>query len=107
MSGFSDHDQLVVDVAKLIDPPAFSDRYRPGNPSLWERWMSGKDIRISRAIKKADAVIAASQADLLAIIGDARLYVTDALDVHEHSDGRDLLKRIDAALSQYRSLGGE
>ena len=105
MSGFTDHDQLVVDVAKIIDPPAFSDRYRPGNPSLWERWMSGKGVRISKAIKKADAVIAASQSDLLAIIGDARLYVTDALDAHEHSDGRELLKRIDTALSQYRTLG--
>ena len=28
----------------------------------------------------------------------AREYVTDALDAHEHSDGRDLLKEIDAAL---------
>lgn len=28
----------------------------------------------------------------------ARWYVTDALDAHEHSDGRDLLKEIDAAL---------
>jgi len=29
----------------------------------------------------------------------ARWYVTDALDAHEHSDGRELLKEIDAAFS--------
>lgn len=31
-------------------------------------------------------------------LASAREYVVDALDAHEHSDGRDLLARIDAAL---------
>ena len=107
MTGFSKHDQLVVDVAKIIDPPAFSERYRPGNPNLWERWMSGKGQRISKAVAKADKVIAASQADLLSIIEGAREYVADSLDAHEHSDGRDLLTRIDAALSKPNAPGRE
>jgi hypothetical protein len=102
MTGFSKHDQLVVDVARIIDPPAFSERYRPGNPGLWERWMSGKGRRISKAVEKSDRVIAAAQAEPLAILSEARLYVTDALDAHEHSDGRELLARIDTALSTYR-----
>lgn len=99
MNGFSKHDQLVVDVARIIDPPAFSDAYRPGNPSLWERWMTGKGQRITKAVGKADRIIEASQADLLAIIEAAREYVADSLDAHEHSDGRELLTRIDQALA--------
>ena len=35
----------------------------------------------------------------------AREYVTDALDAHEHSDGRDLLKEIDAALRWTEEAG--
>lgn len=37
----------------------------------------------------------------------AREYVTDALDAHEHSDGRDLLKEIDAALRFIETQEGE
>ena len=37
----------------------------------------------------------------------AREYVTDALDAHEHSDGRDLLKEIDAALRFTETQEGE
>lgn len=103
MNGFSDHDQLVVDVAKIIDPPAFSEAYRPTLPDFWERWMRNKGARISKAVGKADAAIEAAQADLLTVIRDARVYVTDSLDAHEHSDGRELLARIDTALS--RTLG--
>lgn len=33
-----------------------------------------------------------------ALLIRARWYVGDALDAHEHTDGRDLLKEIDAAL---------
>lgn len=33
------------------------------------------------------------------LLREARWYVNDALEAHEHSDGRDLLKRIDAALA--------
>lgn len=98
MNGFSKHDALVVDVAKIIDPPAFSHAYRPGNPGLWERWMMGKGQRISIAVRKADDIIEAAQAELLAITRDAREYVADSLDAHEHSDGRALLNRIDEAV---------
>ncbi len=43
----------------------------------------------------------AAKADLLrALLTRAREYVTDALEAYEHSDGRDLLKEIDAALGQ-------
>jgi hypothetical protein len=42
-------------------------------------------------------------ADLLlgkvGLLREARWYVNDALEAHEHSDGRDLLNRIDAALA--------
>lgn len=41
----------------------------------------------------------------LALLGRAREYVADALDAYEHSDGRDLLAEIDAALA--RAAGGE
>lgn len=34
-----------------------------------------------------------------ALLIRARWYVGDALDAHEHTDGRDLLKEIDAALA--------
>ena len=37
----------------------------------------------------------------------AREYVTDALDAHEHSRGRDLLKEIDAALRFTETQEGE
>ena len=107
LEGFSRHDQLVVDVAKIIDPPAFSERYRPGNPTLWERWMTGKGQRITKAVGKADRIIEAAQADLLAIITDARIYVADSLDAHEHSDGRELLQRIDSALRARQPEKGE
>lgn len=41
----------------------------------------------------------AARADRLRdLLTRAREYVTDALDAHEHSDGRDLLREIDAAL---------
>jgi hypothetical protein len=33
------------------------------------------------------------------LLREARWYVNDALEAHEHSDGRDLLNRIDAALA--------
>lgn len=43
----------------------------------------------------------AAKADLMrGLLTRAREYVTDALDAHEHTDGRDLLKEIDAALGQ-------
>jgi len=43
----------------------------------------------------------AAKADLLrALLTRSREYVTDTLDAHEHTDGRDLLKEIDAALGQ-------
>lgn len=43
----------------------------------------------------------AAKADLMrGLLTRAREYVTDALDAHEHTDGRDLLKEIDAALRQ-------
>ena len=42
-----------------------------------------------------------AKADLMrGLLTRAREYVTDALDAHEHTDGRDLLKEIDAALGQ-------
>lgn len=41
----------------------------------------------------------AAKADTLrALLTRAREYVTDALEAYEHSDGRDLLREIDAAL---------
>lgn len=36
---------------------------------------------------------------LASLLTRAREYVADALDAHEHTDGRDLLREIDAALS--------
>lgn len=42
----------------------------------------------------------AAKADALRVLlTRAREYVADALDAHEHTDGRDLLKEIDAALA--------
>lgn len=38
---------------------------------------------------------------LAGLLGQARWYVNDALEAHEHSDGRELLAKIDAALSPY------
>ena len=35
----------------------------------------------------------------------ARWYVTDALEAHEHSDGRDLLREIDAVLPDNTEAG--
>lgn len=41
----------------------------------------------------------AAKADTLrALLTRARWYVDDALDAYEHTDGRDLLREIDAAL---------
>ena len=41
-----------------------------------------------------------ARADLMrGLLLDAREYVSDALDAYEHSDGRDLLTKIDATLS--------
>lgn len=37
---------------------------------------------------------------LTATLREARGYVNDALEAHEHSDGRELLGRIDALLPQ-------
>jgi len=37
---------------------------------------------------------------LPALLRRAREYVADSLDAHEHSDGRDLLDQIDAALTE-------
>jgi hypothetical protein len=42
--------------------------------------------------------------ELTRALGDVRPYLTDALDAHDHSDGRELLGRIDAILSKQ---GGE
>lgn len=42
---------------------------------------------------------------LRAELTSAREYVVDALDAHEHSDGRELLQRIDAALSDAPQSG--
>jgi hypothetical protein len=36
---------------------------------------------------------------LSGLLEEARWYVNDSLEAHEHSDGRDLLGRIDTALS--------
>jgi hypothetical protein len=47
---------------------------------------------------------------LAGLLGKAREYVTDALEAHEHSDGRSLLVKIDAALAPYEghcALGKE
>lgn len=43
----------------------------------------------------------AARADLMrGLLTQAREFVTDALEAHEHSDGRELLTAIDRALSE-------
>lgn len=57
------------------------------------------DERAARLDLSILAAEEAAKADAMrALLTDARLYVTDALEAHEHSDGRDLLHLIDAAL---------
>lgn len=38
---------------------------------------------------------------LAGLLGQARAFVSDALEAHEHSDGRELLTKIDTALRPY------
>lgn len=50
-----------------------------------------------------------SENNMVAVLGllrEARWYVNDSLEAHEHSDGRDLLNRIDAALAGRASISG-
>ena len=51
------------------------------------------DFTAMRAADEVDTAIA-----LRDLLFRARWYVNDALEAHEHSDGRDLLREIDAAL---------
>lgn len=44
---------------------------------------------------------------LAGLLGQARDYVADALEAHEHSDGRELLGKIDAALALRPDPRGE
>lgn len=44
---------------------------------------------------------------LTCLLTRAREYVADALDAYEHSDGRDLLTEIDAALSPAPDRAGK
>ena len=55
-----------------------------------------KDARRSLSMLAADEVDTAIA--LRDLLFRARWYVNDALEAHEHSDGRDLLREIDAAL---------
>jgi len=53
--------------------------------------------RLSLSLLAADEC---ARADLMRdLLTRARWFVNDALEAHEHSDGRDLLTEIDAALS--------
>lgn len=52
-------DALVLKVAGIIDPPAFSDKYAPVLVSRHEKWLTNKNRRIRVAIAKADQVLAA------------------------------------------------
>lgn len=52
--------------------------------------------RLDLSMLAADAC--GGQDVLRGLLVEAREFVTDALEAHEHSDGRDLLNRIDAAL---------
>lgn len=51
---------------------------------------------VEQAFANFEAQVLAALAELLR---DARWYVNDSLEAHEHSEGRELLNRIDAALS--------
>lgn len=52
-------DALVLKVAGIIDPPAFSEKYAPVLVSRHEKWLTNKNRRIRAAIAKADRVLAA------------------------------------------------
>lgn len=50
----------------------------------------------------------AARADLMrGLLTQTREFVTDALEAHEHSDGRELLTAIDSALSSPAALQGD
>lgn len=53
----------------------------------------------TRVPDPAVAVLEAEVARLREMLSEARFYVTDALEAYEHTDGRDLLNRIDATLN--------
>ena len=60
-------------------------------------------LQSERGGREALAGFAADERDrtilLSGMLAEAREYVTDALEAMEHSDGRDLLNRIDGALA--------
>lgn len=82
-------------VARIVDPVSF-EKAR-GIPEV----LTDAAWRCDRARDKAVAIAviyAERERALTAELRAAREYVSDALDAHEHSDGRELLQRIDAIL---------
>lgn len=55
-----------------------------------------KQIEVAREAHAPHHAALAADADALVLLAAAREYVADALEAHEHSDGRELLAKIDA-----------
>ena len=62
------------------------------------RWLYDAEHGALFDLSMLAADACAGQDILRALLAEARWFVTDALEAHEHSDGRELLRRIDAAL---------
>jgi hypothetical protein len=75
-----------------------------------ERERKGAQDRVAGLLAQLDAArahtsevrqrMAAEVDDLRSLLTQAREFVTDSLEAHEHSDGRELLTAIDTALHQ-------
>lgn len=60
--------------------------------------LTSVECRCGALLRSADAAVAWNCRVWATALTEARWYVNDALEAHEHSDGRDLLARIDALL---------
>lgn len=94
-------DAGLVDALRLARPhvvAACADKIAGASKSL-----SAIDAALARP---AAEPVAWQHRTLVEALRGARSYVVDALDAHEHSDGRDLLVRIDDALASLKKREG-
>lgn len=108
----TDNKALREAVARIIDPSTWAvlDSYLADAKRKYVKSNASYDpdaFKDKKSLAKADAILAMVYGNpgdwrehLLNLLKRSREYVTDSLEAHEHTDGRELLAEVDEALGR-------